>query len=151
MNLIKMYITKLIYRNLLHFCKLKIEEQKEKLRKQSHLPSHHKEKTIPREKKKKKTFTPKPKMPMKKIDFPDGSEDKESVFNAGDPGSIPGLGKSSGERNASHFTILAWRIPWTEEPGRLQSMGSQRKKKKVTQPDGKIYHVLRLKESILSK
>jgi len=27
---------------------------------------------------------------------------------------------------ASHFSILAWRIPWTEEPGGLQSMGSQR-------------------------
>ena len=27
---------------------------------------------------------------------------------------------------ASHYSILAWRIPWTEEPGRLQSMGSQR-------------------------
>ena len=27
---------------------------------------------------------------------------------------------------ATHFSILAWRIPWTEEPGGLQSMGSQR-------------------------
>ena len=27
---------------------------------------------------------------------------------------------------ATHFTILAWEIPWIEEPGRLQSMGSQR-------------------------
>ena len=27
---------------------------------------------------------------------------------------------------ATHSSILAWRIPWTEEPGRLQSMGSQR-------------------------
>ena len=27
---------------------------------------------------------------------------------------------------ATHFSILAWRIPWTEEPGRLQSIGSQR-------------------------
>ena len=27
---------------------------------------------------------------------------------------------------ATHFSILAWRIPWTEEPGRLQSVGSQR-------------------------
>ena len=29
------------------------------------------------------------------------------------------------KRQATHFSILAWRIPWTEEPGRLQSMGSQ--------------------------
>ena len=38
--------------------------------------------------------------------------------------SIPGSGRSPGEENG--FSILAWRIPWTEEPGRLQSMGSQR-------------------------
>ena len=30
---------------------------------------------------------------------------------------------------ATHFSILTWRIPWTEEPGRLQSMGSQRVRK----------------------
>ena len=30
------------------------------------------------------------------------------------------------EEMATHASILAWRIPWTEEPGRLQSMGSQR-------------------------
>ena len=33
---------------------------------------------------------------------------------------------SPGEENATHSSILAWRIPWTEEPGRLQSIGSQR-------------------------
>ena len=37
-----------------------------------------------------------------------------------DLGSIPGLGRSQGSR------ILAWKIPWTEEPGGLQSMGSQK-------------------------
>ena len=30
------------------------------------------------------------------------------------------------EEMATHYSILAWEIPWTEEPGRLQSMGSQR-------------------------
>ena len=30
------------------------------------------------------------------------------------------------KQKATHSSILAWRIPWTEEPGRLQSMGSQR-------------------------
>ena len=30
------------------------------------------------------------------------------------------------KRMAAHFSILAWRIPWTEEPGKLQSMGLQR-------------------------
>ena len=29
------------------------------------------------------------------------------------------------EETATHSSILAWKIPWTEEPGRLQSMGSQ--------------------------
>jgi len=32
----------------------------------------------------------------------------------------------SGGGNATHSSILAWKIPWTEEPGRLQSVGSQR-------------------------
>ena len=51
---------------------------------------------------------------------------KESTCNAGDVGSTPGSGRSPGEGNATHSSILAWRILWTEEPGGLQSMGSQR-------------------------
>ena len=101
--------------------------------------------------------------------FPGGSEGKESACNAGDPGSIPGLGRSLGgglgnplqyswaslvaqmvknlpamqelqetqvrslsqedpleEGMATHSSIIAWRLPWTEEPGWLQFMGSQR-------------------------
>ena len=46
--------------------------------------------------------------------------------NAGDVGSIPGLGTSPGELKATHSSILAWKIPWTEEPGRLQSWGHRR-------------------------
>ena len=46
--------------------------------------------------------------------------------NAGDPGSIPGSGRSSGEEKAIHSSILAWRIPWTKEPDGLQSLGLQR-------------------------
>ena len=45
--------------------------------------------------------------------------------NAGDASSIPGLDPLE-EGMATHFSILAWRIPWTEEPGGLQSMGSPR-------------------------
>ena len=41
------------------------------------------------------------------------------------PGSIPGLGRSPGEGSGNHSRILAWKIPWTEKPGRLQSTGSQ--------------------------
>ena len=40
-------------------------------------------------------------------------------------GSIPGLGRSPRGGNSNHSNILAWEIPWTEEPGGLQSMGSQ--------------------------
>ena len=50
---------------------------------------------------------------------------KESACNVGDPGSLPGSGRSPGEEMATHTTILAWRISWTGEPGGLQSMGSQ--------------------------
>ena len=57
--------------------------------------------------------------------FPGGSDGKESAHNAGDLGSIPGSGRSPGEGNGNHSSILAWEIPWTEEPGRLQSMGLQ--------------------------
>ena len=98
--------------------------------------------------------------------FPGNSAGKESACNAGDPGSIPGSGRSSGEGigypfqyswsslvaqtvknpsamqetwvwslgwedpleedTASHSSILAWRIPQREEPGKLQSIELQR-------------------------
>ena len=58
--------------------------------------------------------------------FPGGSDGTEAACNAGDLGSIPGSGRSPGEGMAIHSSNLVWRIPWTEEPGGLQSMGSQR-------------------------
>ena len=45
---------------------------------------------------------------------------------AGDVGLIPGSGRCLEGGHGTHSIILAWRIPWTEEPGKLQSMGSQR-------------------------
>ena len=51
---------------------------------------------------------------------------KESACNAGESDSTPGLGRSLEKEMATHSSILAWRIPWTEEPGWLQFMGSQR-------------------------
>ena len=53
---------------------------------------------------------------------------KASAYNAGDPGSIPGLNRKIPleKEMATHSSILAWKIPWTEEPSRLQSMRSQR-------------------------
>ena len=47
------------------------------------------------------------------------------LANAGDMGLIPGLERSPGEGMTTHSSILAWRIPWTEKPGGLQSMGLQ--------------------------
>ena len=67
--------------------------------------------------------------------FPGGSEVKASASSAGDLGSIPGFDpwvQSLGREDplekgmATHSSILAWRMPWMEEPGRLQSTGSQR-------------------------
>ena len=55
-----------------------------------------------------------------------GFINKISACNAGDLGSIPGLGWSPGERNGKPFQYLCYKIPWTEQPGRLQAMGSQR-------------------------
>ena len=53
------------------------------------------------------------------VGFPGGAEVKASACNAGDLGSIPGLGRSLEKEMATHSSILAWRIPWTEEPGGL--------------------------------
>ena len=50
---------------------------------------------------------------------------KTSACNAGDSGSIPGSGKSCEEANCNPLHYYAWRIPWTEEPGGLQSMRFQ--------------------------
>ena len=54
---------------------------------------------------------------------------KNPTANAGDKRdtvSIPGSGRPLGEGLAIYSSILAWRIPWREEPARLQSIGSQR-------------------------
>ena len=51
-----------------------------------------------------------------------GSDGKESACNAGDPGSILSW-EDPLKETATQSSILAWRIPWTEEPDRLQSMG----------------------------
>ena len=58
--------------------------------------------------------------------LPGGSVVKNSPTSAGDVGSIPGLGRFPGQEMATHSSILAWEILWTEEPGGLESMGSQK-------------------------
>ena len=63
------------------------------------------------------------------LGFPGGSVVQGSSCNAGamkDAGPMPGWGGPLEEGTATHSSILAWRLPWTEEPGGLQSTGSQR-------------------------
>ena len=55
-----------------------------------------------------------------------GAEGKPSAYNAGDPGLIPAREDLLEKEMATHSSILACKIPWMEEPGRLQSMGLQR-------------------------
>ena len=65
----------------------------------------------------------------KLLGFPGGSSGKESVYNAGAQEKLVwslGQGDLLGEEMATYSSILAWEVPWTEEPGGLQSMGSQR-------------------------
>ena len=69
-----------------------------------------------------------------RVGFPGGPVGKVSACHLGDLGLIPGLGSSPGERNGNllQYSCLeysmhegAWKIPWMEEPGKLQSMGLQ--------------------------
>ena len=75
------------------------------------------------------------------ISFPGSSEVKASASNVRDPGLIPGFGpwvRSLEQEHplememATNSSVLAWRIPWTEEPGRLQSTGLQKVKHDFT-------------------
>ena len=60
------------------------------------------------------------------MDFPGGSDGKESACNGGVLGLTPGLEDPLAKRMETHSSILAWRNPWTKEPGRLQSIVLQR-------------------------
>ena len=67
-------------------------------------------------------------------DFPGRSDGKASAYNAGDqlPAVQEARVRSLGQEDllekemATHSSILAWKVPWTEEPGRLQSMRPER-------------------------
>ena len=58
--------------------------------------------------------------------FTGGSDGKETACNAGDPGLIPGSGRFLQKGMATYPSILAWRIPWTEEAGGIQFTESER-------------------------
>ena len=59
------------------------------------------------------------------LGFPGDSDGKESACNEGDLSSIPGLEDPLEKAMTTHSSMLAWRIPWTEEPGGLEPMGLQ--------------------------
>ena len=59
------------------------------------------------------------------VGFPYSSISKESLCNAGDLGLIWVRENPLEKEMTTHSSILAWRIPWTEDPGRLQSLGLQ--------------------------
>ena len=60
------------------------------------------------------------------LDFPDGSMVKSLPANAGEWVLSLGLEDSLEKEMAIHSSVLAWEIPWTEESGRLQFMGSKK-------------------------
>ena len=60
------------------------------------------------------------------LPFPGGSVVKNLACSAGGPVSVPLLGDPLEEGMATHSSFLAWRLPWVEEPGGLQSMESHR-------------------------
>ena len=60
------------------------------------------------------------------FEFPQWLSSSRSTRNVGDAGSIPGSGRSLEKEMATYSSVLPWEIPWTEEPGGLQSMGSQK-------------------------
>ena len=60
------------------------------------------------------------------LGFPTGSVVRNAAANAGDVGLIPGSGRFPGEGNGNPLQYPAREPPWTEEPGRLQSLGLQK-------------------------
>ena len=70
--------------------------------------------------------------PKEESDFPGGSDSKASACSAGDLDWIPRSGNTLERKMATHSSILAWRIPWTEEPGGLQFMESQKSRTRLS-------------------
>ena len=63
---------------------------------------------------------------IKSLGFPGGLVLEKLPASAVDTSLVPGSGRSPGGGSGSlHSSVLAWRISWTEEPGRLQSTGLQ--------------------------
>ena len=84
------------------------------------------------------------------MDFPGDSDGKASACNAGDPGLIPGLGRSLENEMATHSSILAWRIPWSEEPGRLQFMGVAKSRTRLSYFTFTFFNSVQFSHSVVS-
>ena len=65
-------------------------------------------------------------VPISQLGFLSGSDGEESAFNVGDLGFDPKVWKIAWRMKCNLLQVLAWKIPWTEEPVGLQSIGSQR-------------------------
>ena len=75
------------------------------------------------------------KIPSVPWGFPSGSETSlvvHCISNVGDTSSIPGLVRSPGEGNGTPLQYSCLEIPWTEEPGGLQSMGPQKSQTRLS-------------------
>ena len=73
------------------------------------------------------------------LGFPRDSDGKGSACSAGDVGSVSQSGRAPGKGMATHSSVLAWEIPWTEETGGLQNMGVSRVKHDlVTKPPPRL-------------
>ena len=68
---------------------------------------------------KKKSILIDNKVEIGRLGFPGGSDGKESAFDVGDSGSTLRREVPLEKRMATHYSILTWRVPWTEEPFRL--------------------------------
>ena len=68
---------------------------------------------------------------------------KNPPANAGDMGLTPGLGRLPGEGTSNPLQYSCWKIPWTEEHGRLQSMRSQRVRHDLSTEYVRMYTLLK--------
>ena len=71
--------------------------------------------------------------------FPGGSDGKESACSVGDPGLIPGSGRSPGEGHGNPLQYFCLGNPMTEEPGGLQSIGVTKSQTRLKQLNSKFH------------
>ena len=76
--------------------------------------------------------------PPQNLGFPGGSDGKEYACNAGDLGSIPGQEDAPENGMATHSSILAWKIPWTEEPDGLPKKSDMTERLMVSASDSSV-------------